>query len=270
MALDTARSCQPPEGQMCSWSPLARNDTLGRARRYSRCVTTEGNRGCLAALFGQGTATGNKSLIAAETAVDMQLEEPSIATQTAVEMRLRQDFLSITELSFFRAAEIATRGRFTVLTKINLADLFTSPTRDQGDWNRISRKHVDFLLCDAQTLKPLLGIELDDSSHARVSAQRGDAVKDAAFASAGLPLLRVSARRGYATTEISALIDDAIGGRALPVAAEVAAAVQAGTPTCPRCGVPMVLRPGVKGRYDSFYGCVNYPRCRERKLVPSE
>lgn len=184
-------------------------------------------------------------------------------------MRLREDFLSITELSFFRAAEIATRGRFTVLTKINLGDLFTSPTRDQGDWNRISRKHVDFLICDAQTLKPLLGIELDDSSHARASAQKGDAVKDAAFTSAGLPLLRLPARRGYATTEINVLIDDAIGGRALPAVAEVAPPEQAPTPVCPRCGVSMVMRSGAKGRYDSFYGCANYPRCRERKPIPS-
>jgi len=219
-------------------------------------VAVEENRGCLAALFGQGSVTPS--------------DDAPIATQTDVDMRLREDFLSMTELSFFRAAEIATRGRFKVLTKINLGDLFTSPTRDQGDWNRISRKHVDFLVCDLQTLKPLLGIELDDSSHARASAQRGDAVKDAAFASAGLPLLRLPARRGYATSELSTLINDAIGERAVPLAAEAGASVQVGTPTCPRCGIPMVMRPGVEGRYASFYGCSNYPRCRERRLITSE
>lgn len=220
------------------------------------CMAVEGNRGCLAALFGQGSVTPS--------------DDAPIATQTDVDMRLREDFLSMTELSFFRAAELATRGRFTVLTKINLGDLFTSPTRDQGDWNRISRKHVDFLVCDLQTLRPLLGIELDDSSHARARAQKGDAIKDAAFASAGLPLLRMPAKRGYATTEITALISDAIGERASPVAAEVGAPAQTGTQTCPRCGIPMVMRPGVEGRYASFYGCSNYPRCRERRLITSD
>ena len=31
-------------------------------------------------------------------------------------------------------------------------------------WNKINRKHVDFLICDDETLKPLVGIELDDST----------------------------------------------------------------------------------------------------------
>lgn len=32
------------------------------------------------------------------------------------------------------------------------------------------------------------------------------------------------------------------------------------TPTCPHCGVKMVLRKG----YSEFWGCRNYPRCREK------
>lgn len=182
---------------------------------------------------------------------------------------MRADFLSPAELSFYRALELATRGRFAVLPKVNLRDLFYSPTRGLTDLNRVSQKHVDFVLSDIETLRPLLGIELDDASHSRPSAEKRDAVKDAAFASAQLPLLRIPARRGYATAEITALIDGAIGSRA-SAAAEVAATEEDGTPMCPRCGVPMVVRPGVTGRYDSFYGCTNYPRCRERKMVRSE
>lgn len=44
----------------------------------------------------------------------------------------------------------------------------------------------------------LLGIELDDQSHARAGAIKEDAVTDAAFASAALPLLRLPARRASA------------------------------------------------------------------------
>ena len=37
------------------------------------------------------------------------------------------------------------------------------------------------------------------------------------------------------------------------------------TPTCPSCGVKMVLRTAGKGRSEgsSFYGCRNYPRCKQ-------
>jgi hypothetical protein len=36
-------------------------------------------------------------------------------------------------------------------------------------------------------------------------------------------------------------------------------------PFCPKCGVPMVLRTAQRGQQagEKFYGCPNYPRCRE-------
>ncbi|MEM1098698.1 MAG: DUF2726 domain-containing protein [Planctomycetota bacterium] len=43
----------------------------------------------------------------------------------------------------------------------------------------------------------MLVIELDDASHDRESAQARDAVKDRALDAAGLPPLRVPARRSY-------------------------------------------------------------------------
>lgn len=59
--------------------------------------------------------------------------------------------------------------------------------------NRISRKHVDFLLCDSQTMRPRVGVELDDSSHAREDRQTRDALVQQVFDAAGLALLRFRA-----------------------------------------------------------------------------
>jgi very-short-patch-repair endonuclease len=222
-------------------------------------VSEEKPRGCLAALFGR---TGGS---AAPTEVPAWARP---ATPPPPSFRVREDFLSTTELSFFHALEIATRGRFLVLPKVNLGDVFFSPTRRVGDWNRISTKHVDFLLCDPQTLHPILGIELDDASHRGERARIRDAVKDEAFVSAGLNLLRVEARRGYSNAELVRVIDGALKTSATNTVPDTNAA-EAPPPLCPSCGVPMVLRPAVKGRYGAFYGCKNYPRCRERKPGPS-
>lgn len=43
-------------------------------------------------------------------------------------------------------------------------------------------------------------------------------------------------------------------------------------PTCPKCGVKMVLRESGKGRSagNSFWGCVHYPRCRQTLVCKSE
>ena len=215
-------------------------------------MATEGKRGCLAALFGQGASSSKPGTAAPEVASPI--------------FRLRADFLSATELSFFRALEVATRDRFLVFPKVNMADLFYSPTRNMGDWNRINRKHADFVLWDLGTLRPVLAIELDDSSHAGARATKRDAVKDAAFASAGLALLRLPARGSYVVEEIRTSIDAAIAAGTTLGTADDGAEMPDGAPVCPQCGIPMVVRESARGR---FNGCSNYPRCRERKSMPS-
>lgn len=37
------------------------------------------------------------------------------------------------------------------------------------------------------------------------------------------------------------------------------------TVLCPKCNIPMVLRKATKGQNagKEFYGCVNYPKCKE-------
>jgi ssDNA-binding Zn-finger/Zn-ribbon topoisomerase 1 len=83
-----------------------------------------------------------------------------------------------------------------------------------------------------------------------------------------LNLLRVQAQRTYSSTELAAAIDDALK---TPTTSTVpqAGRTDGSPPLCPNWRVQMVLRPAVKGRYEAFYGCTNYPRCRERKLGPS-
>jgi hypothetical protein len=89
--------------------------------------------------------------------------------------RLRDDFLSQSEHSFFLVLRQMMGDYFTVLTKVNLSDLFyvSNPHQNQAARNKIDRKHVDFLICDAKTMRLRFAIELDDSSH-----QRRDRVKD--------------------------------------------------------------------------------------------
>jgi hypothetical protein len=203
-------------------------------------------RGCLAALFGHAGETRTPS-----TGI------PSY--------RVRADFLSVTELSFMRVAQIAVLERFVIVPKVNLADLFFSPTSDPVDRNRISQKHLDFLCCDRETFRPVLGIELDDSSHQRAARIERDAFVDAVFASAGLPLLRLPARQSYSSGQIAAAIDEAL----LAAATNLDATAAPGAPTCRSCGTAMVVRTASKGPHagSAFYGCPNYPRCREMRPI---
>ncbi|RYD65369.1 MAG: DUF2726 domain-containing protein [Verrucomicrobiaceae bacterium] len=111
----------------------------------------------------------------------------------------RDDFLSPAELSFFHVLKNELPAEWCLIAKVNLADLFfvRQPHRNQAARNRIDRKHVDFVICDAATMAPLLGIELDDASHEQPDRRERDEFVDRVFAAAGLPLLHVKAARGY-------------------------------------------------------------------------
>lgn len=218
------------------------------------------NPGCLGSvlrLFGIGT------------------EAPS--PDTALPYRRRDDFLSAAELSFYRALSAAVGAQAHICPKVNLADIFfvVKPNENQGARGRISQKHVDFLLCDSQSMKPLAGIELDDSSHARADRQERDALVDGVFAAAALPLVRIPAAASYSPADLALKLATHLSGTApavstATVAPTPGAAAPGGTdPICPKCGVPMVLRTAGKGEQAGrqFYGCPNYPKCRETRPV---
>jgi hypothetical protein len=73
--------------------------------------------------------------------------------------------------------------------------------------NQILGKHVDFLLCNSDSLSPILCIELDDKSHELPDHQESDNFKNKLFELIGLPLLRVKLQKGYSSHYLHDLIE---------------------------------------------------------------
>lgn len=212
-------------------------------------------QGCLGFLFGL---------------FGMGATEPA---KTGLPYRQRQDFLSRAELSFYHVLRTAVGEAFTVCCKVRLGDIFHVVGHSGKEWtswsNRISSKHVDFLICEAHTMQPVAAVELDDSSHERGDRQGRDAFVDRVFEAAGLPIMHEQARRAYTVDSLRESLRLALAMKREATA--VAAAVAPGRPpTCPRCGVEMVLRTAKKGEQSGsqFWGCPNYPRCRQ--TIPVE
>ena len=65
---------------------------------------------------------------------------------------------------------------------------------------------LDFVVCDATTMKPRLAIELDDSSHNRDRKKQRDTFVDEVIACAKFRLVRVPARRTYVATALARLL----------------------------------------------------------------
>ncbi|WP_395371181.1 DUF2726 domain-containing protein [Komagataeibacter diospyri] len=85
---------------------------------------------------------------------------------------------------------------YYVCPQVRLAD-FMVPRGPDRDANRqaffkIASKSIDFVVVHVQSCTVVLGIELDDSTHAHPERQYRDGLVDAAFAHTGIALLRFS------------------------------------------------------------------------------
>jgi hypothetical protein len=117
--------------------------------------------------------------------------------------------LTPAERSFYGVLRQAVDSDLHIFAKVRLSDLLWLPRgteKRQAYLNRIQSKHIDFVLCDASTTAPRLLVELDDSSHRRAFRERRDAFVDEATRAAGLPILRVPAKRSYAPEQLTQLI----------------------------------------------------------------
>src|SRR5262245_30044336 len=80
--------------------------------------------------------------------------------------------LTPAERSFFGVLQQAVAPDYQIFAKVRLADI-VRPGRNlsrsgwQSAFNRITGKHVDFVLCDSLRLGVVAVIELDDRSHER-------------------------------------------------------------------------------------------------------
>ena len=146
------------------------------------------SRGCLGFLFGS--------------------REP--IRQATVNVELKRKFLSDAEVNFFQILRSVVRDRGHIFVQVPLGHLLFAAGEDKSaNWskrNTYKQKTIDFLICDARTLRPLVAIELDDSSHGRAKRQTRDDMVHGLLESAGLPFYGVVTSRAYDTRELEAVI----------------------------------------------------------------
>jgi uncharacterized protein DUF2726 len=137
---------------------------------------------------------------------DLLFEKNEGSSKIKYPYHLVDEFISPAEFNFFFNLKAVVGDSTQIFSKVKLSDLFYAKTGDFGKnrsyTNKIDRKHVDFLLCDSKTLRPILGIELDDKSHQRVDRQERDDFVNHVLEAASLPLLHVSVQRGYSQSEL--------------------------------------------------------------------
>lgn len=116
------------------------------------------------------------------------------------------------EIRFARTLVDALGKEFMLHGKVRVADLLAvsgalaSAKDKRAAFNKISSKHVDFVVLHKQKFSVVCAIELDDKSHDRKDRQDRDKLLNSAFKEANLPLLRIPTSKEYSAKSIRNLI----------------------------------------------------------------
>jgi hypothetical protein len=176
--------------------------------------------------------------------------------------RLRERFLSTPEVALYRTLVEMSEGRYVICPKVALNDIFliVRPNENVHYFNKIFRKHVDFLLCQPRTFKPEIGVELVKPI-SKNETRTSDRFMEDLFLTAGLPLVHVPSGEHYEIADVVALFQLAVAKAKQD--SRAAQALHDSVPACPICGKMMVLRTYRSGPQAGrlYYGCIDSPKC---------
>lgn len=124
----------------------------------------------------------------------------------------RTYLLSKNEAAFFHSLSRVVGNQYVISMKVRLADVLKCSREGwrEGYGNKISQKHLDFVLCDPRTIRIIAAIELDDASHQRRDRIDRDAFLDAAMKAAAVPLIRVPAAMQYSVDKLAAKLNSVL------------------------------------------------------------
>lgn len=206
--------------------------------------------------------------------------------------RVGDSILTKSEMNFYHSLKLNVGDKAIICPKVGLKDLFYVSKTAGKDYmkyfGKIAQKHVDFVLCDPASMKPLCGIELDDESHTSKKSYARDLFVEKVYKDANFYLIRLSSKSGYSQNEITDALKDAFDDASNTRESNLLAAsinqvtdaasdfsegsllqTQTNEKRCPKCGGAMIMRKSLKGSNagKAFYGCSNFPNCRETAAV---
>ena len=115
--------------------------------------------------------------------------------QIKYKYQTKKSVMTLAEGNFYKKLTSALHDNFIIVPQAHLSMIFNHTIYGQnwrGAFSVINGKSIDFLIIDRGTFQPLLGIELDDSSHERHDRQERDKIVNTIFKQTNLPLVRFS------------------------------------------------------------------------------
>lgn len=211
----------------------------------------------------------------------------SEATESAFE--LIASVFTPAERSFYGVLKQVVGDGIEILAKVRVADVLKpqsglTKSAWQTAFNKVSRKHFDFLLCNKSDLSVICGIELNDQSHKNSDRKKRDTFLLDACSSAKLPLVMIRAQSNYSLVEIKQILSEHISPLTEAPQSEFAvpehesqdiaekpqeSETSTASKLCPKCSTELVKRVAKKGAHagKEFWACSAYPKCKHIEQV---
>jgi len=137
-------------------------------------------------------------------------EEPKVKENVILPYLLVESVMSTSELAFYNVLKSSVGRKATICPKVGLKEIFYVDEEVGKEYMRffskISRKHVDFLICDSITFKPICGIELTQIGRVKKHLQERADFVNKVYKDANFNLLRVPLKPEYSKKEVDSLL----------------------------------------------------------------
>lgn len=122
----------------------------------------------------------------------------------------KSEYLTKAELAFLQILRQSVNGMYEIVPQVPLGSIVRVKNNSKDYYtyyNQIDRKILDFVLFNKLNFKPLLIIELDDSSHNLPDRKNRDKFVDKVLEVVKIPILHLPVRNTYDTNEINLQIN---------------------------------------------------------------
>lgn len=208
-------------------------------------------------------------------AVIIALLKKPIESITEFPYKCQPNLFSPAERSFYGVLSQAIKDDTTVFGKIRIADVVNVKTGlNRKNWqiafNRIAKKHFDFVLCSKDDLSVLGVVELDDKSHNSKKQKERDRFIEGVCKASGIVLFRFDVRAGYKISEIRSVLypkiiedeskETLLGQQSTGFVGDNSKINH----NCPQCSSPLVTKVAKRGKNkgSAFRACSAFPDCK--------
>lgn len=174
------------------------------------------------------------------------------------------------ELACFNTLKTVAGDEFYIMAKVSLSDIaVVKKGVDQARLKKAAKqgkRHIDFILCNKETLAVICAIELENAATA--ASGKKDHHSADLLEEVGVMVFHMPVKTSYSVPEMQQALTPYLKGNQPSPDEMVATVSMEAFRSCKTCKARMVLKRAKSGKYKGvlFWVCSNYPKCKTFEL----